>query len=161
MERIKERTVDKKPYRTSSILLALLALISSAVYAQGGKDVQDDGNMANDGMMSHGFMHKADGGGHGWKSGLTDEQQAEIDWITLRVSQKQQLLGAQIAVKEAELNQLIVGEDVTQEQWHAKLDELLQLKREYMINKYQRLIEVRQVLTPQQRVAFDLEVLSR
>jgi Spy/CpxP family protein refolding chaperone len=139
----------------SSVLLTLVSLISSAVYAQDSKDVQGDG------MMPHGAMHKTDETGHSWKAGLTDEQQAEIDWITLRVSQKQQLLDAQISVKEAELNQLIVGEDVTQEQWHAKLDELLQLKREYMLNKYQRLIEVRQVLTPQQRVAFDLEVFSR
>ncbi|MBK8163932.1 MAG: hypothetical protein IPK65_12615 [Gammaproteobacteria bacterium] len=105
-------------------------------------------------------MHREHATRSDWKGMLSDEQKAEVDWVTLRSSQQQQLLRAQMDVKEAELNQLIVGEDVLPEQWHAKLDELLQIKREYMINKYQRQIEVRQVLTPQQRVIFDLDILS-
>jgi len=109
----------------------------------------------------HGAMRQGDIIGRDWASDLTEEQRAEIDWITLRLLQRQQLLKAQMDVREAELNQLIAGEDIVQDQWQAKLDELLQLKREYLANRYQRLIEVRQVLTPQQRVAFDLSILSR
>jgi Spy/CpxP family protein refolding chaperone len=154
--------VDKKLHQAG--LMTLIVIVSSAVYGQADKesmDMRDGANMDKGGAIPHGFMHKAAAAGHGWKDSLTDEEQAEIDWITLRVSQKQQLLSAQITVKEAELNQLILGEDVAQDLWHAKLDELLQLRREFMINKYQRLIEVRQVLTPQQRVSFDLDILSR
>lgn len=157
--------MDKKLYRVClALLLASIAAIPGVGRAEAGMGPGDmqEGMGDSAAMISHhGPMHKDDVAGREWRSALTEEQKAEIDWISLRLFQKQQLLGAQIDVKEAELNQLIVDEDVTQDQWHTKLDELLQLKREYMMNKYQRLIEVRQVLTPQQRVSFDLDILSR
>lgn len=147
----------------SALLFASMATVSGLGYAEPGA-VQDDmhGAMGMGGLghAHHGAMHREHATRSDWKGMLSDEQKAEVDWVTLRSSQQQQLLRAQMDVKEAELNQLIVGEDVLPEQWHAKLDELLQIKREYMINKYQRQIEVRQVLTPQQRVIFDLDILS-
>lgn len=147
---------------------ALLLASMTAVPALGSADpAAAPGNMHGmtpmmEGPHHHGKMaHGSHSGGHDWEALLSAEQKAEIDWITLRSSQRQQLLKAQMDVKEAELNQLILGEDVMQDQWYAKIDELLQLKREYLINHYQRMIETRQVLTPQQRVVFDLDVFSR
>lgn len=109
----------------------------------------------------HGHGYKEYVTGRHWKDALTDEQKAEIDWVTLTLLQSQQPLGTQIAAKEAEINQLIIGEDVDQDLLSSKLDELLQLRREYLLNKYRRMIEMRQILTPQQRVSFDMDVLSR
>ncbi|MGE0371295.1 MAG: hypothetical protein AB7Q01_05315 [Gammaproteobacteria bacterium] len=147
----------------SALLFAAMAAVPGLGYAETGAR-QDDMHgvmgMGGAGHNHHGAMHSARATGRDWKDMLSDEQKAEVDWVTLRSSQQQQLLRAQMDVKEAELNQLIVGEDVLPDQWHAKLDELLQVKRDYMINKYQRLIEVRQVLNPQQRVIFDLDILS-
>lgn len=142
----------------SMLILGTVAIVPVAGRAEMGPDGGAHG-MMKDGM--HGHPRVGDAADRGWRDSLTDEQKAEIDWITLRLSQRQQLLEAQMEVKEAELNQLLVGDDVVQEQWHAKLDELMQLKREYLMNKYQRVTEVRQVLTPQQRVSFDLDILSR
>ena len=155
----------KKLFRMCSVLML------SSIVAVPGIGRAEMGMGQGDGMHAmmrsdadtghHGSMRLDDSTGRDWKSTLTEEQRAEIDWITLKAFQRQQLLRAQMDVREAELDQLIVGEDVVQDQWQAKLDELLQLKREYLANRYQRLIEVRQVLTPQQRVSFDLSVLSR
>lgn len=142
----------------SMLLLGTMVVVPIAVRAEMGPDGTAHG-MIKDGV--HGHLRSGDVAGRDWRDSLTDEQKAEIDWITLRLSQRQQLLEAQMEVKEAELNQLLVGDDVVQDQWHAKLDELLQLRREYLTNKYQRVTEVRQVLTPQQRVSFDLDILSR
>lgn len=148
----------------SVLLLGTVAAIPVPGRAEMGMDPGGDmhhGMMEGAGGGRHGHMHGGDVAGRDWKTALTEEQKAEIDWITLRLSQQQQLLKAQMDVKEAELNQLMVGEDVVPDQWHAKLDELLLLKRDYLMNKYQRVIEVRQVLTPQQRVSFDLDILGR
>jgi Spy/CpxP family protein refolding chaperone len=159
--------VHKKLSRVYSVLLlgsiAAIPGLGRAEMGMGPGDGSHPMMRAGAGTHPHGhMMHQDDGvAGRDWKVTLTEEQKAEIDWITLRLFPRQQLLKAQMDVKEAELNQLIVGDDVVEDQWQTKLDEFLQLKREYLANKYQRMIEVRQVLTPQQRVAYDLAVLSR
>lgn len=149
----------------SVLLLSSIAAVPGIACAQMGMGAGDSVHAMMMGGAEagghHGHMRLDDITGRDWKSTLTEEQRAEIDWITLRLTQRQQLLKAQMEVREAELYQLIIGEDVVQDQWQAKLDELLQLKREYLANRYQRMIEIRQVLTPQQRVAFDLSILSR
>ncbi|MBK9130792.1 MAG: hypothetical protein IPM20_03995 [Gammaproteobacteria bacterium] len=157
--------MKRRPYRIcSALLLASMTAIPVVGHADPTPPVQeemhDPASMGGVGRQDA-VPRRDRSGGRDWEGLLSPEQKAEIDWITLRTSPQQQLLKAQIDVKEAELNQLILGEDVTQDQWYAKIDELLQLKREYMINRYQRMIEVRQVLNPQQRVVFDLDVLSR
>lgn len=78
----------------------------------------------------------------------------------LRLRQKQQVIEADISLKKAELNQLVTNENSDTDALRAKLDELLELKGEHLLNKYQHIIEMRQVLTPQQRVSFDLGILS-
>lgn len=157
--------MKRRPYRIcSALLLASMTALPIVGRADPVPAAQEDmhGPAAMGGAGRHDAIPRRDrSGGRDWEGLLSPEQKAEIDWITLRSSPQQQLLKAQIDVKEAELNQLILSEDVTQDQWYAKIDELLQLKREHMINRYQRMIEVRQVLNPQQRVVFDLDVLSR
>ncbi len=157
--------MKRRPYRIcAALLLASVTAIPVVGRADPISPMQEElhGPASMGGAGRQDAVQRRDrSGGRDWEGLLSPEQKAEIDWITLRTSPQQQLLKAQIDVKEAELNQLILGEDVTQDQWYAKIDELLQLKREYMINRYQRMIEVRQVLNPQQRVVFDLDVLSR
>jgi Spy/CpxP family protein refolding chaperone len=148
----------------SVLFLGSIAAVSGMAHAETGMGPGDGIHsmmVGGAGTGHRGQTRQDDMTGRDWKSTLTEEQKAEIDWITLRLMQRQQLLMAQMEVREAELNQLVAGEDIVQDQWQAKLDELLQLKREYLANQYQRMIEVRQVLTPQQRVAFDLAILSR
>lgn len=154
---------DRLHYICSALLLASMTTVSPSGHADPAAapgDMHGAMPMMEDSHHHKGMMH-GNRPGHDWRALLSAEQKAEIDWITLRSSQRQQLLKAQMDVKEAELNQLILSEDVAQDQWHAKIDELLQLKRDYLINHYQRMIETRQVLTPQQRVVFDLDVFSR
>lgn len=160
--------MQKKLFRVCSILLLGSVAVAPIVgRAEPGMMGPDGGAHAmmhgGAGAHPHGHWGRHDDNvtGRDWKASLSEEQKAEIDWITLRLAPRQQLLKAQIDVKEAELDQLIVGDDAVQDLWQAKLDELLQLKREYLANRYQRMIEVRQVLTPQQRVAYDLAILSR
>ena len=131
------------------LLLAIAAFPLSRAYAESRGD-----EMAGPDGHEHGAMQS------GWKDSLTDDQRAEIDLSHLRLSQKQALLRAQIGLKRAEINLLIASEDADQENLRRKFDELAALEKERMTNDYLHIMEVRQLLTPRQRVAFDLSVLT-
>lgn len=146
-------------------LAVCVVVFSAAAGAQPG--MGDKGRHGGEGgmmPMGHPMGHGMARGGHlfgsHWRETLSDEQRAEIDWMHLRLRQEQQVLKAEIALRKAELNRLVTGEDVSADDLRAKVDELMGLKRDYLLNKYQHKIEMRQVLNPQQRVSFDLDVLS-
>jgi Spy/CpxP family protein refolding chaperone len=115
--------------------------------------------------MMHGGMHERHGQDHGhhggsWRATLTSEQKSEIAMSHLRMQQKQALAEGRIALKEAEIAALIAGDEGDDEKLQAGVDELVALKKELLLSKYQHLREVRQLLTPQQRISFDLWVLA-
>ena len=99
-------------------------------------------------------------GGASWRDSLTGDQRTEIDLARLKLGQKQSVLQAQIGLKRAEINRLITSEDTDQDTLQGRVDELAALEREKLTNYYRHLLEVRQLLTPKQRVAFDLDILS-
>lgn len=119
--------------------------------------------------MRHGAapMHGGGAGGHGhhaqasWHASLTEDQKGEINFSKLRLRQKQALVEAGIALKKAEIDRIITSAEAGDEELQRAVDELMTLKREQALNRYRHLAEVRQLLTPQQRVSFDLGILSR
>lgn len=154
--------------RRTGLAACAVAVMAFPVFAgaqpgNGEKQGHSMGGMMK--AMPHGMGHGKARGGHlfgpHWRASLTDDQKAEIDWMHLRLRREQHVLKAEISLKKAELKGLVTGEDMSTEDLRAKVDELLELKREYLLNKYQHMVEMRQVLTPQQRVSFDLGVLSR
>lgn len=114
--------------------------------------------------MMHGGMqdeygHDAHHGGS-WRSSLTSEQKSEISMSHLRMQQRQAMTEAKIGVKEAEIAALIASDEGNDDELQAGVDELVELKKELLLSKYQHLREVRQLLTPKQRISFDLWVLA-
>jgi Spy/CpxP family protein refolding chaperone len=95
-----------------------------------------------------------------WMDTVTDDQRAEIDLSHLRLRQKQALLDAQIGLKRAEINRMITSEEGDQDTLQVRLDELAALEKDKLSSYYRHIMEVRQLLTPKQRVAFDLDLLS-
>jgi Spy/CpxP family protein refolding chaperone len=95
-----------------------------------------------------------------WRDSLTGDQKAEIDLARLKLSQAQGVLRAQIELKRAEIDRMITSEDADQDGLQSRVDELVALERDRLTNHYRHLMEVRQLLTPKQRVAFDLDLLS-
>jgi len=72
---------------------------------------------------------------------------------------------AQYKTKEAqalkELNEMTVREDVRIEDVNAKIDELMAAKTQIMRLRYGHLVEMRTILTDEQKVGYDKGVLSR
>ncbi len=60
-----------------------------------------------------------------------------------------------------ELNELTIREDVRIEDVNAKIDELMAAKTQIMRLRYDHLIEMRTILTDDQKVGYDKAVLNR
>lgn len=72
---------------------------------------------------------------------------------------------APFKVKEAqalkELNEMTIREDVRIEEVNAKIDELMAAKSQIMRLRYDHLIEMRAILTDEQKINYDRSVLTR
>lgn len=60
-----------------------------------------------------------------------------------------------------ELNEMTIRDDVRLEDVHAKIDELMAAKNQIMRLRYEHLIEMRKVLTDEQKIKYDQNVLKR
>jgi Spy/CpxP family protein refolding chaperone len=110
------------------------------------------------GEMSHGKgMHDASC----WMETLTEEQKAKAAKMRLEFKKVKSLLKAQITVKKVELATLVTQESPDQNAINKKIEEILDLKREKMRKKYAFKVAIRSMLTPEQRVSFDMHMLKK
>jgi Spy/CpxP family protein refolding chaperone len=96
-----------------------------------------------------------------WMETLTDEQKAKAAKMRLEFKKVKSLLKAQITVKKVELATLVTQDSPDQNAINKKIDEILDLKREKMRKKYAFKVAMRSMLTPEQRVSFDMHLLKK
>jgi len=145
-------------------------LLCGAVAGGAPALAQPPQGMPGPGGHPHMMMHERLGQGMGsdergqyggsWRATLSSEQRSEIAMSHLRMQQKYALAEARIALQEAEIATVIASDDGDDAGLQAGVEELVSLKKELLLSKYHHLMEVRQLLTPQQRISFDLWVLS-
>ncbi len=124
-----------------------------------------------EGMMGHKMGTKMMGhpGKHGpghlfgphWKKTLTDEQKMQADRMHLALKKEIRVLEARLNVEKTELSNLVVQDSPDTKAIHRKIDGVIELKREIMQKKYNHIIEMRGMLTKEQRVSFDMGVLKK
>ena len=131
-------------------------------------------------FAQHGHGHGGDkkhamqakkGGGHGknklhmfgpvWMHTLSDEQKAAVDKMHLEVAKVEKLLRAQMKATKMELNLLAVTDSPDMDAINKKIDEVAALKTKIMRNRFAHIVEMREALTPQQRISYDMAVLKR
>ena len=88
-------------------------------------------------------------------------QKAAIDAMHHKLHDDQAAYKAAEAQALKELNEMTVQEDVQIETLNAKIDELMAAKLQIMRLRYGHLVEMRAILTDEQKVAYDKGVLSR
>jgi len=122
---------------------------------------------AHHGMGMHG--KGAHGGGHHgrkgllgphWKSTLTEEQRAKLDTLHLAYVKTKAPLKAKMKLLKVELGLLATADSADTKAIDKKIGELLEVKRAKMGAKYKYVVAKRAVLTPEQRVSFDMEVIE-
>ena len=126
------------------------------------------GHMKESGHSSDAHQEKTGHGhGHGmhnascWMSTLTNEQKSKAAKMRLEFKKVKSLLKAQITVKKVELATLVAQDNPDQSAINKKIDEVLELKREKMQKKYAFKVAMRSMLTPEQRVSFDMHLLKK
>ena len=146
----------RKMFLVFSILM--LALPAPALAQMGEMGEHGHSSKGQHEGMSHG---KGMPGDDSWTETLTDEQRAKIGKMRLEFKKAQSLLKAQITVKKVELATLVAEDSPNQSAIDKKIDEIVELKREKMRKKYAYKVALRSMLTPEQRVSFDMKMLKK
>ena len=140
--------------------LALLIIVMGLTFAVSAQ-AEPDGGMGHG--CGHGKEMERDGkhdSGPGWKETLTDEQKLKVDKMHLELKKETGLLEARLGVEKAELAGLLVKDAADMKAIQKRLDEMARIKRDMMEKKYRHMLDVRAILTPEQRVSFDMGVLK-
>jgi len=99
-------------------------------------------------------------GERGGIPGLTAEQKEQIKKIRLETQKAMLPLQSQIEVKAAELKSLLVSDNPAAGAVNAKLDEIGSLRTQVQKKRVAQELEIRKLLTPEQRVSFDQRLLK-
>ena len=133
------------------------------------------GHDGGGGRSAHGEGHGKGHGGHGgkghggghhlfgkhWKTTLSAEQKSQLDSLHLEFAKTKHVLKSRIEALKVELAVLSVADQPHQDAVDKQIDELLAAKREMMQAKFAYIGAQRAVLTPEQRVSFDMEVIHK
>ncbi len=97
---------------------------------------------------------------HSWKETLTEAQLSQIERLHLAMKKEMSVLRAELGVKKAEMKALTLRDTPDTQAIDRKTDEIMGIRKEIMRKRISHVIEVRKVLTPEQRVSFDSAVMS-
>lgn len=143
------------------IKLLMLALLASATiaFAQMGGMEHDQGMK----MDKKAEQHESHGSGMEaprWKQSMTEQQKMKADKMHLELKKSMSMLEAKVKMKEVELNDIVMRDKPDTNDIHLKVNEIMELNKEMMIKKYDHIVEMRSILTPEQRVSFDLGLVG-
>jgi Spy/CpxP family protein refolding chaperone len=118
--------------------------------------------------MHHQGSGKGGGYGHGphifgtpWKESLTKEQALQIDKLHLKLQKEKSVIKAKIKVAKMEMAVLLIEDKPNQSKIDKKVKEIVDLKQQKMTLHNAHVIDMRKVLTEEQRVSFDMMVLAK
>ena len=148
-----------------SVLMFVMA-VSLPATAEMSKKKDHSHSGSGHQKMSYGKSSKKGHGGHHksgpkWKQTLTDSQKKQADTMHLNLKKSMSVLKAQKKLKKVELINLVIKDDPDTNTIHDKINEIIDLKREIMRIKYDHMLEMRGMLTSEQRLSFDMEHLSQ
>lgn len=144
------------------VLILALVLTASFVSA----DPASAGSKGKHDWGKHGGEHrvscKMKDGYHsrGWKSTLTEDQRAEMEGMHLALAKELSVKKAELKVRKARLKVLVTDDSPDASAMNKLIDEIGDIKKDMMRAKYSYKVELRKILTPEQRTGFDKHILS-
>lgn len=130
----------------------------NAGHKAGKKEGHKDGH-----KESH--MGEGHGGGHNfaghWSASLDDAQKLKVDVMHLELDRELVVLKAQAELAQKEINALTARDGADTRAINAKIDALMAINSKIMRARYAHILEMRAILTPAQRVSYDMNVLAR
>ncbi|GJL63475.1 MAG: hypothetical protein NPIRA04_21290 [Nitrospirales bacterium] len=146
----------------SSVLVGMLCVLPSVGLAdmsgKGHGKEHEYATKSHHGEMKHGK------GRHDvscWTETLTEEQKSKASKMRLEYKKVKFLVKAKMKVKKVELATLVTQDSPDQSAIEQKIEELLKLKKEKLQKKYAYKVALRSLLTSEQRVFFDMQMLKK
>lgn len=96
-----------------------------------------------------------------WHGTLNDHQKIQVDEMHLRLMKDTAAIKAMITVKKTELAILATQNHAKLEALNKKIDEILDLKRQKIRARYAHIVEMREMLSPTQRISYDMRIISQ
>lgn len=96
-----------------------------------------------------------------WESTLTDEQRNRLDSLKLAHARAKMPLKAKARAVRVQLAALATAESPDASAIDAKIKEMLEIKLGLMRDKYRYIAARRAVLTPEQRISYDMEMMKK
>jgi len=96
-----------------------------------------------------------------WARTLSDEQKYDVDQLHLKLERDLVVLKAKEILKEKELNVLTASGTAKQADIYTSIDELMEIKKLIMRYRHDHIMEMRGLLTPEQRISYDMGTLGR
>ncbi len=138
-------------------LPVVIAMIAALSFAPVGFAGEEKGH----GKGMHGGAKKAHHFTAHWAKTLNDEQKLKVDQMHLALDRELVVLKARAELLEKELNALAARDGADQKDIHAKIDELMAVKGAILRQRFDHIVEMRAILTPEQRISYDMAVLKR
>lgn len=152
----------------SGLLAAVLWLGAGPTLLMGAMAAQHGGHAGGAKAMMAGKCGSMKGGGRdgglygaAWESTLTDEQRARLDELKVRQKKMMMPMKARAKAIRADLVTMALADDPDERTLSSKVDEMLALRRQMMMAKFRHIMARREVLTPEQRRSFDMDILHR
>ena len=151
-------------------IMVLSLMVSGPVLAQ----------MSGHGSLGKGYSGMGSGKGHmggskmgashrgpghlfgpDWHSTMSKSQKKQADQMHLQLKKETATLKAALKLKKTELNMLVVQDKPDMTGINQKIKEVLEMKRQLMVKKYSHKVEMRSMLSSEQRVSFDMGILGK
>lgn len=95
-----------------------------------------------------------------WVKTLNDDQKMHVDMMHLVLDRELVVLKAQEELIQKQINRLVAQDGASAHAINTKLDELMSIKKQILRSRYSHITEMRAILTPAQRISYDMETLG-
>lgn len=140
----------------SAIILVTAVCLPSGASAERGKGYHMQKGMHHGMSGRFGSKYK-----FCWKRTLTDKQRSELRQIKLSYKRQKYLLKAQLRQARVQLALHATSNKPSQRAIDKKIGEITRIKGKMIKLKVNKLVRVRRILTPEQRLSFDMKVLKK
>lgn len=95
-----------------------------------------------------------------WVKTLNGDQKTRVDTIHLELDRDLVILKAQEELLQKQINVLVTRDNTASNTVNTKIDELMGIKKQILRSRYSHILEMRAILTPAQRISYDMEILG-
>ncbi len=154
--------------RTYTVVMALIIFVAAGAAFADGKKGKSVAESHKNVVLRSTAMSRAHGGAfrhgmsspHSWKDTLDKTQREKIEALHLELKREMVPLKAELAFRKAELRNLVTVKSPDMAAIKAKIKQVSSIREKILAKRYAHIVKMRKVLKPEQRRAFDLEIIS-